>query len=76
MHNSPSPSSSAGCAGMAVVAAALYLLVCLFVAGVGYVLHLIAGFVWPDYPLETWQTIAATFGIWLVGRLLSSGARS
>ena len=33
MHNSPSPSSSAGCAGIAVVAAALYLLACLFVGG-------------------------------------------
>ena len=76
MHNSPSPSSSAGCAGMALVAAALYLLVCLFVAGVGYVLHLIAGFVWPGYPLEPWQSIAATFGIWLVGGLLFNGARS
>ena len=32
MHNSPSPSSSAGCAGIAVVAA-LYLLACLFVGG-------------------------------------------
>ena len=58
---------SPGRAGMALVAAALYLLAWLFVAGVGYVLHLIAGFVWPGYPLETWQTIAATFGIWLVG---------
>ena len=71
---------SPGCAGMALVAAALYLLVCLFVclfvAGAGYVLHLIAGFVWPGYPLETWQTIAATFGIWLVGGLLFTGARS
>ena len=57
---------SPGRAGMALVAAALYLLVCLFVAG----------FVWPGYPLETWQTIAATFGIWLVGGLLFTGARS
>ena len=55
---------SPGRAGMALVAAALY------------VLHLIAGFVWPGYPLETWQTIAATFGIWLVGGLLFTGARS
>ena len=61
-----------GRAGMALVAAALYL----FVAGLGYVLHLIAGFVWPGYPLETWQTIAATFGIWLIGGLLFTGARS
>ena len=76
MHKSTSPSSSAGCAGMALVAAALYLVVCLFVAGVGYVLHLIAGFVWPGYPLETWQTIAATSGVWLVGGLLFNGARS
>ena len=76
MHNSPSPSNSAGCAGMALVVAALWLATCLFVAGLGYVLHLIAGFVWPGYPLETWQTIAAAFGIWLIGRLLSSGARS
>lgn len=49
---------------------------CLFVAGVGYVLHLIAGFGWPGYPLETWQSIAATFGIWLVGGLLFTGAWS
>ena len=55
---------SPGRAGMALVAAALYLLVCLFVAGAGYVLQ------------ETWQTIAATFGIWLVGGLLFTGARS
>ena len=78
---------SPGRAGMALVVAGLYLLVCLyvaglyllvclFVAGLGYVLHLIAGFVWPGYPLETWQTIAATFGIWLVGGLLFTGARS
>ena len=33
MHKSTSPSSSAGCAGMALVAAALYLLACLFVGG-------------------------------------------
>ena len=65
-----------GRAGMALVAAALYLLVCLFVAGAGYVLHLIAGFVWLGYPLETWQTIAATFGIWILGRILFNGARS
>ena len=39
-----------GRAGMALVAAALYLLVCLFVAGLGYVLHLIAGFVWHGSP--------------------------
>lgn len=65
-----------GRAGMALVAAAPYLLVCLFVAGLGYVLHLIAGFVWPGYPLETWQTIAATSGVWLVGGLLFNGARS
>ena len=51
---------STGRAGIALVAAALYLLVCLFVAGVGYVLYL----------------IAATFGIWLVGGLLFNGARS
>ena len=67
---------SPGRAGMALVAAALYMVVCLFVAGAGYVLHLIAGFVWPGYPLDTWQTIAATFGIWLVGGLLFNGARS
>lgn len=67
---------SPGRAGMALVAAALYLLAWLFVAGVGYVLHLIAGFVWPGYPLETWQTIAATFGIWILGGLLFNGARS
>ena len=67
---------SPGRAGMALVAAALYLLVCLFVAGAGYVLHLIAGFVWLGYPLETWQTIAATFGIWILGRILFNGARS
>ena len=67
---------SPGRAGMALVAAALYLVVCLFVAGLGYVLHLIAGFVWPGYPLETWQTIAATFGIWILGGLLFTGARS
>ena len=54
---------STGRAGMALVAAALYLVVCLFVAGAGY-------------PLETWQTIAATFGIWLAGGLLFNGARS
>ena len=54
---------STGRAGMALVAAALYLVVCLFVAGAGY-------------PLETWQTIAATFGIWLAGGLLFTGARS
>ena len=35
---------SPGRAGMALVAAALYLLAWLFVAGVGYVLHLIAGY--------------------------------
>ena len=63
---------SPGRAGMALVAAAL----CLFVAGAGYVIHLIAGYVWPGYPLETWQTIAATFGIWILGGLLFNGARS
>ena len=65
-----------GRAGMALVAAAFYLLVCLFVAGLGYVLHLIAGFVWPGYPLDTWQTIAATIGNLLIGGLLFNGARS
>ena len=74
MHDSPS--TGVGCAGMALVAALMYLLVCLFVAGAGYVLHLIAGFVWLGYPLETWQTIAATFGIWILGRILFNGARS
>lgn len=74
MHNSPS--SSAGWAGMALVAAANYLLVCMFIAGTGYVLHLIAGYVWPGYPLDTWQSIAATFGIWILGGLLFNGARS